>query len=143
MDGIESLLGKSYRDLKSSDALRGLDIPERKHCDDDRSYVDIVPGGISLMFPGHETVGVVFLHAPGHEGFAGYGQPLPGGLTFGMGRSDVRSKLGEPDRQGEEGQVFGLGRKGAWDSFLVGSIRLHIEYVLGGGAIQLVTIMAK
>lgn len=139
MEKIESLLGVRYPDLAQAAALAGADVPQRETVVD-QSYVSFPALGVSLVLPDNETVSAVQLHASEHEGFVGYSGPIPGRLTFGMNRHDVRALLGAPVESGEEKDVILLGRKPAWDSFKLGAIKMHVEYSAGEGPIQLVTI---
>lgn len=139
MENIESLLGVRYEDLGQMPVLAGVDVPLRETVVD-QSYVSFPALGVSLVLPDNETVGAVQLHSNEHEGFAGYAGRLPGQLMFEMNREDARVCLGVPAESGEEREVLLLGMKPAWDSFRLGQIKIHLEYSIGGGPIQLVTI---
>lgn len=55
------------------------------------------------------VVDAVFLHAEGRDDFAEYRGPLPGGVHFGMSRTEARACLGEPEWKGPVLDVAGLG----------------------------------
>jgi hypothetical protein len=139
MGNIEELLGKSYAELPHVTVLQGVTIPPLEQIAH-KSYVSFLPLGISLVLPDNQTVATVHLHSDQHEGFAGYAAQLPGGISFRMGRSEVRQRLGTPEQSGEETVVPVLGKKAAWDSFRVGGARVHVEYVPGNKAIGLASI---
>ena len=141
MNRLEDLLGLSYDKLASSKEFIGTPIPELEKIED-QSYWSIYERGVSFVLPDNKTIGAVQLHSHGHEGFSGYANALPAGLSFSMNREEVRKLLGEPDRSGEEGEVLFLGKKPAWDSFFEGSFRIHVEYNFGQSALQLITITA-
>lgn len=141
MNGLKDLLGLSYDKLASSKEFIGIRLPDIERIED-QSYLSIHDRGVSFVFPDNRTIGAVQLHSQGHEGFSGYADALPAGLSFNMSREEVQKLLGKPDRSGEEGQVPFLGHKPAWDSFLEGNMRIHVEYDFGQTALQLVTITA-
>ncbi|RZF29099.1 hypothetical protein EVC45_14915 [Paraburkholderia sp. UYCP14C] len=142
MGNIEALLGMRYDDLPSSPIFAEVTVPPREVVID-QSYVSCPELGLSLVLPDNEMVGAVHLHADKHEGFAGFASPLPRGLGFHMSRSEVRATLGVPEKSGEEKEVLLLGKKPAWDSFIVGEVRLHVEYLLGINGIQLITLTKR
>ncbi len=142
MMNIEELLGKRYTDLSSLPALTGIEIPPLEQIVD-QSYVSFLTLGISLVLPDNQTVSVIQLHGDQHEGFTGYADALPCGLSFSMNRVAVRNALGIPEKSGEEKAVPVLGKKPGWDSFLVRGVRLHIAYTPGSNAIRLVTLTKK
>lgn len=139
MGNIGALLGMRYDDLPSSPIFSGAAVPPREVVVD-QSYVSCPALGLSLVLPDNETVAAIQLHADKHEGFAGFADPLPQGLGFHMSRSEVRATLGVPEKSGEEKEVLLLGKKPAWDSFIVGEVRLHVEYLPGSNGIQLITV---
>ncbi|MDM8358403.1 hypothetical protein [Pandoraea communis] len=139
MENIELLLGVRYEDLGQAPILAGIDIPLREAVVD-QSYVSFPALSVSLVLPDNERVGAVQLHASKHDGFGGYAGRLPGQLKFEMNREDARAWLGVPVESGKEREVLPLGKKPAWDRFRVGQIVIHVEYSIGDGPIQLLTI---
>jgi hypothetical protein len=135
----QEFLGLSYDQLKTSKEFSDMRLPDIEIIED-QSYLSVFDKGISFVIPDNKTVGAVQLHSPGNEGFVGYANSLPLGLSFNMDRADVRSVLGDPDRSGEEGEVLFLGKKPAWDSFAQQDFRIHIEYNFGQTTIQMITI---
>jgi hypothetical protein len=136
---IEDLLGRRYGDLRAA-AVLGPDMPEPQPVED-QSYVSLIAAGVSLVLPDHVHVGVVQLHAEGHEGFAGYVGRIPGGITLTMSRDEIRRKLGLPKKSGEAKRVPILGQKPAWDSYAIGSMHLHVQYSMNGSRVQLVSLI--
>ncbi|MBY4770297.1 hypothetical protein [Burkholderia ambifaria] len=128
-----------YDDLPSAALFSSYVVPPREVVID-QSYVSCEALGVSLVLPDNETVAAVQLHADRHEGFVGFAGCLPSGLAFDMNRSETRSILGVPEKSGEERELPLLGKKSAWDSFTVGELRLHVEYLPGGNGIQLLTL---
>ena len=133
------LIGRRYSELPATALFRDTPIPAPEQIED-QSYVSLPDKGISLVLPDNQTVGAVQLYGQGHQGFSAFGGELPGGVAFGMDRSAVRAKLGAPDKQGEEKKVPILGDSPAWDSFVTPEGRVHVQYGLGGGGVQLVTL---
>jgi hypothetical protein len=136
---IETLLGKRYSDLQRFPYFADITIPPRELIGD-QSYVNLPTQGISLVLPDHESVQAVQLHSQGHEGYSGYRGDIPENLSFHMKRSDVRDRLGTPESSGEAREVILLGVKQAWDSFVCGDRRIHVEYLADAIGIQLITI---
>jgi hypothetical protein len=136
MSGPENLLGFNYDQLATSTEFSDTNLPEIEAIED-QSYLSVFDKGISFVFPDNQIVGAVQLHSHGHEGFVGYANALPLGLSFSMDREGVRKLLGEPDWSGEEGEVLFLGKKPAWDSFSQGNFRVHVEYNFGQTAANL------
>ncbi|MCW3640077.1 hypothetical protein [Burkholderia cenocepacia] len=139
MENAEALLGMKYDDLSSAPFFSGQLVPLREVVVD-QSYVSCQALGVSLVLPDNETVTAVQLHADRHEGFVGYARALPSGLEFRMNRQEARAILGAPQKSGEEKELPLFGKTSAWDSFIVDGLRLHVEYLLGGNGIQLVTL---
>ena len=139
MKDVIGLLGLRYEQLASSNVLRGVELPELERIED-RSYLSVLSSGISFVFLDNETVGAIQLHAQDHEDFIGYAEPLPENLSFNMSRAEVRRLLGEPNQHGEEQEVIFLGKKPAWDAFLIDDVKIHLEYNFSESQIQLITI---
>lgn len=99
--------------------------------------------GLSCVADEHGTVTSVQLHCFAHEGYSRYTGPVPGNLQFSMKKTEVRALLGEPHQSGEATEIPVLGRKPPWDTFLVGNIRVHVEYVDGCKAIQMVSLTKR
>ena len=88
-------------------------------------------------------VTTVFVYAEPDEGFAAFPGPLlHTGLPADATRAEVRARLGPPERSGEETTVAGLGRQGAWDRFVLGAVRVHVQYAAGADRVRLVSLMA-
>lgn len=68
------------------------------------------------------------LHRDGHEGFAGYSNPLPNGLALGDSETEALHKMGQPIRTGGGG-ASGVtkGSVPRWFWFPLGNAILHIQ----------------
>jgi hypothetical protein len=95
---------------------------------------------VSLVLPDSEKVGVIQLHGVGHDGFSQFAGPVPCGIAFAMPRTEIRKRLGKPDLHGEEQSIPVLGVTPAWDSYLLGGVRVHIEYTLQAESVQLISL---
>jgi hypothetical protein len=106
-----------------------------------RSYLANLAAGYQLM---HHSgrVATAFVYAEPDEGFSAFPWPLPGGLSRGATRSEVRTRFGVPERSGEAVTVPALGRQGPWDRFAVGAVRVHFQYTEPEQRVRRVTIMA-
>ena len=138
MNRITDLLGRRYADLRAS-SIFGPNMPEAESIGD-QSYVSLLEQGVSLVLPDNERVGAIQLHAAGHEGFSQFEGAVPGDIAFAMTRTEVRKQLGEPALYGEKQSIPVLGDKPAWDSYLLDGVRVHIEYTLQGGSVQLISL---
>ena len=73
------------------------DSPEKDCFPDKRSYLSYLQSGISLVLDGpDEVITAIFLYSQGWEGFQAYQGSLPFDLTFGLRKSDVIQRIGEP-----------------------------------------------
>lgn len=107
---------------------------------DAQSYVELRAKGISCVSADNATVTTLQLHGFGHERHSRYTGILPGNLEFSMGRSQVRSSLGTPQQSGEASVIPILGPKPPWDAFVIGRLRVHIEYTDTCNSIGMVTL---
>lgn len=134
-----SYLRRQLDDLRVDPALRDALGPAEER--DGRWRVAAPALGMAFVTPEDRVVSMVFVYCTPIEGFEPYGGPLPHGLKTAMGRDQVRSLLGWPERSGEPSRLPVLGDKPAWDRFEVAEGRLHVSYRLGSPGISMLTLM--
>ena len=134
-----SFLRRHLDGLEADPALHGALEPAEER--DGRWHVAAPALGLAFAAPEDRVVSSVFVYCMSIEGFAPYGGPLPHGLSATMGRDQVRSLLGRPERSGEASRLPVLGDKPAWDRFVVDESRLHVSYRLGSPGISMLTLM--
>lgn len=123
------LLGLNYKALTSNSLFQNLlGAEELTQEDVDRYYLDSPQNGISAIFSSNLNLVAMKLYSEGHEGYQEYSREIPGGLSFKMSRTQVRSLLGKPTRVGEGGKVPFLGYKPPWDKYLYANASLHCQY---------------
>ena len=138
MNNVEMLLGQTIEDLP--DVLKA----QRPVIQSigDWTYVSIRDAGLSLVLPDNEHIDTVQLYAAGKDGYSGFSHPIPGGLTFMMSRVAVRHLLGPPNSAGEATVLPILGKKPAWDRFVLGALVIHAEYTDDVQSVQMFTLTA-
>jgi hypothetical protein len=98
--------------------------------------------GIEIKASSNGEVTSVFLFADGVDAAKQYEGEIPGGLSFDLGRREVRGRLGEPD-QGNGARVF-LGRQVyPWDRFNLPEFSLRVTYSLNEASIRQFTLMRR
>ncbi|MBX7105547.1 MAG: hypothetical protein K1X57_15800 [Gemmataceae bacterium] len=131
----------AVRELIKADGLEASTDPDMEEGEPVRSSLSGTAAGYELMhYSGR--VATAFLYAEPADGFTAFPHPLPGGLSRGATRADVRARFGIPEKSGEAVTITGLGRQGAWDLFTVGGIRIHFQYTESGDCVRLVSVMA-
>lgn len=138
---LEQLFGKSPDDLEMKRFLLQLGEPQQIQLPlgEDSAYVTRKDLGFSLLFkdrslvrndafaglsPGVPVLTTCFFYADGHEGYKGFAQGLPRGLSFSLGRAEIHKLLGAPTRQ-QVGTKSGRVMNERWDW---GDRMLHITY---------------
>ena len=105
---------------------------------EEEGYLESERAGLSLRYD-VGRVDSVFLHAEGKDGFSAYRGALPFGLAFGSKVSEVRRKLGPPDRSSGP-MISPYLRSNGWDRYDFEGFYLHFTYRLVEGSIELVTL---
>lgn len=130
--GVQSLIAAGQ--LESSTE------PDLEEGESPRSFLSCPAGGYQLSHAdGYINTLFVFL-VPTDE-FRAFNGTLTAGLSAASSRSDVKRALGNPERSGEAKTLPILGRKGAFDRYIRGSLRLHFEYTEPDERIRQITVM--
>ena len=131
---------EGVRTLIAADHLVASAEPDLEEGEPPRSYLSGPAAGYEIMHC-ERQVNTVFLYAAPAEGFEPFRGSLPGGLTAQATRQEVLRRFGIPERSGEAVTIPGLGRQGAWDRFVVGSVCVHFQYTEPEERIHLVSLM--
>lgn len=110
---------------------------------EDESYIEAPDHGLAFTFDRRSRLASIFFEgraAP--QSTAPFAGELPRGLTFGMPRSAVRARLGQPSdaRESMASPISGDGL--CWDRYDWPNMSLHVQYSVDGLRIDLVTLMA-
>lgn len=103
-------------------------------------YWEAPHAGIEIL-ENNGVVDTVFLHAEGRDDYTAYRGPLPGGVRFGMSRSEARTCLGEPEWSGPVLDVPGLGPS-ATDRYRLDELVVSLAHDAPGFGLALV-VLAK
>ncbi len=131
---LERCLGISIHDLL---AVHPFDTWRFARSVDD----DVLPKRINFEFDGYgvdvvcdedERVCVIFLRSDAESTF---------GIPFSLTQDEVRRRFGTPLKTGGPSRIPGLGEKGAWDLFTLGTERLHVHYRLERNDVEMITLM--
>ena len=131
----------AVRALVAADGLLASAEPDLEEDEPQRAYLSNPSAGYQFMHHSGRVV-AAFLYAEPAEGFAAFPGPLPGGLHREVSRAEVRARFGAPEQSGEAVKLPWLGRKGAWDRFVVGAVRVHFHYTEFGQRVRMVSVMA-
>lgn len=142
-----SLVGKSikiaaFQALVKADRLKATkeeDLEEGQPIE--TTYVGKKLGYEILTFSGR--VATLFLYAKSFDGFTAFPGIFPYGVESGATRAEVRKLLGKPERSGKAFKDPILGPQGAWDRFVIDSIRVHFEYTNPELQVKMVTLMTE
>jgi hypothetical protein len=130
----------AVRALVAADQLVASPEPDPADGQPLRPYLTNPAAGYQLTHDGERVI-AAFLYVEPHEGFVTFPGPLPGGLSRGATRAAVRARFGAPERTSEAVTIPVLGRRGPWDRFAAGQLRIHFGYTEGGQCVQRVTVM--
>jgi hypothetical protein len=96
--------------------------------------------GIDVTIAGDGLTETIHIYSQSHHGRRGYDGPMPGGLSFGMNRQEVRRLLGNPIAHGGPVSSPLDPSKIYWDRWQRTGYHLHCEYPGDMSRIQMVTI---
>lgn len=136
---VARLLGLPLAEL-AADGAFGAAPPAVEHDGEATWSVSDRALGLEVASDDGVRIAAVFLHAEGHQGFAAFADPLPGGLAFAMNRAEVRARLGSPIASGEASTLPFLGDYGPWDAFRSEGARLHVQFRRARDEIEMVTL---
>jgi hypothetical protein len=108
---------------------------------DDRTHVDIVSAGLSLVAFADGRVSAIQLYADGYQSHDQFSGVMPFNFTFKTSREQVRDKLGTPTVSGGGTASLLYGKAPAWDRYDTSAFSLHIQYSEDTKQIQMITIM--
>lgn len=131
---------EGVRTLIAADHLVASTEPDLEEVEPPRSYLSGPAAGYQIIHC-EGQVDTVFLYAVPAEGFEPFRGPLPGDLSARATRQEVLRRFSIPERSGEASTIPGLGRQGAWDRFVVGSVCVHFQYTEPEERIRLVSLM--
>lgn len=139
MTQIESLLGMTLAAMAQVTGLSKADLLQVERIGD-QSVLECPARGFSLILPDHEHIGAVHLHSQGYEGYTRFGGELPVGMQFSDTRAIVRQRLGAPALSGEAKSVPVIGKVPPYDIYLVGEIKVRVQYDFDESRVLLVTL---
>jgi hypothetical protein len=136
-----SVLGMRLDDLAESGLLRSSNEPPKTELIEDRFHMEVPASGIAFIADLDGRVTTIQFHAEGHQGYKGFVGELPEGISFADDRQTIHSRLGRPSASGGGTVIHFLGKVPMWDRFDTPSHSLHVQYVAGEGAVNLVSLM--
>jgi hypothetical protein len=128
---MESLVGAAADDELVRNVLRlnGPREVDEELGAPDVAYWDYLADGVCVVVDASGTVDSIFCYAEGAEDRPGFRGKLPAGVSFAMGRAQLKTVLGLPTEP----------RDGA-DTWQVAGVRLRADYFSDGQRVRLLTI---
>ena len=126
LPGPEDLLGRAPNDPLVLAFLDGAEIEQSSFAEGTR-YLSAKAEGFELHIEAG-SIGTVFLHGEGHQGFVAYPDPQFAGIAFGDSSERALELLGPADAQGE-----------GWLKWYRPTWSLHLEFDSGG--LRMITLM--
>ena len=63
-------------------------------------------------------------------------------VSFSLGRREVRERYGSPSKSGGPVRIPALGDRGAWDTFTLPAVSIHVQYRVDRDEIDMITLMS-
>lgn len=138
---LVDLLGKMLDEVIELDFVGPFQ--ERPHAEliHDTFYVALPRLGIALVASMDGRLSCVQLFSEGHEGYTGFRDPLPEGLSFVDSRQLAWARLGTPAASGGGVMIAYLGEAAVWDRFDRQDHAIHLQYKEGEGGIALISLL--
>lgn len=131
------VLGKQFdsisSEIKCSGVLEVFEDHDPEEGTPQEYYVSASDESWEFSLDRENRISAIFLYlSNGYESF--------NEISHKTTKEDVLNKFGEPDHQGIEKELAFLGRKGAWESYNLGSYVMHIEHTVGQDTIDKITL---
>jgi hypothetical protein len=141
MDRIETLIGRRSSEITSMSLFRDAAEVEKETIEE-LTYIEFPREGVSFVVDENDMVEAIHLYSEGLDSYSQYDGEIPGGLNFAMNQQGVRSVLGSPAAQADEGESF-LDKHPAWDVFRVNAVYMNVSYEFDRQSVQQFTLSAE
>lgn len=111
--------------------------------DDEVLFYEFKQSGISCLFNAERILEAIHLFGENREGFLAYPGPLPQGISFQNGKSEIIQKLGKPFLEGGDNASILGGKISPWIKYLYPNYQLHLQFDDSLQRIVLVTLMSS
>ena len=148
VDRVATLIGKPFdrRVIETVVGFGGSELPsdhDPGHPEDECHYFMVPPNGLQFAAGPDRIITTIFFMLDGDSNVRGHPWKLENGVGSASARSDVRARLGEPEKSGGPTTVRGLPPVGAWDRFTFPPFGyLHVQYAVDQDRISQFTVMA-
>jgi hypothetical protein len=138
---LSSMLGMALDDVANSSFVLSLNEHPKTEAIEGRIYMAFPNSGVGFNAESDGRVTAIFFHADGYQEYSAFAGTLPEGILFTDSRQAVQRRLGAPSASGGGTETQFFGKVPTWDRFDRSSYSLHVQYVEGDEAVNLVTLM--